>query len=241
VPFAVWCQTLEIVPPGTITTVDLSRPIVPGFKHPLARLFNMAARGFEYVLMQLRVTHFNLFTTQQFVSCLTTCEDEVHRMLSSGAAQCAAISQSDVKDMYTEITHAEIEACVWEVVQRWLASGQGAVLNVAKSGRRGVTPGYAKNPRIAASMRIHCIANILLYELQHAYFHVGCSHIMQQVMGAAMGSKGGPVLAWCVCMINEHRFHASLGRDSRFLKNWRFFDDVWQLLLVPSGEDKEAW
>lgn len=220
---------------------SLSRPIVPGFKHPLARLFNMAARGFAYVLMKLRVTHFNLFTTQQFVTSLTACEEDVYSMLSSGDAQCAMISQSDVKDMYTEITHAEIKSCVWEVVQRWLASSQCAVLNVAQSGRCGVTPGYTKNPRIAASMRIECIASILLYELQHAFFHVGCSHIMQQVMGVAMGSKGGPVLAWCVCMINEHRFQASLGRDSRYLRVWRYFDDVWQLLLVPSGEDKETW
>jgi hypothetical protein len=219
---------------------SLSRPIVPGFKHPLGRLFNMAARGFAYVLMNLKLTHYNMFTTQQFVY-LDAYSGEVSSMLTSGAAQCALIAQSDVKDMYTEITHPEIESCVWEVVQRWLAGRGSAVLNVAKAGRRGVTPGYTKNPRIAASMRVTSIASILLYELQHAYFHVGCQHIMQQVMGVAMGSKGGPVLAWCVCMINEQRFHESLGTDSRYLKVWRYFDDVWQLLLVPSGVDREEW
>jgi hypothetical protein len=48
----------------------LSRPIVPNCKHPLAhRLFNMAARGFAFVLQQnVKISHYNLFTTQQFVT-----------------------------------------------------------------------------------------------------------------------------------------------------------------------------
>jgi hypothetical protein len=57
-------------------------------------------------------------------------------------------------------------------------------------------------------MNVQTIVQIVLYELQHAFFHVGCKHIMQQVIGVSMGSKGGPVLAWCVCMVNEHRFTA---------------------------------
>jgi hypothetical protein len=81
-----------------------------------------------------------------------------------------------------------------------------------------------------------------MYELQHAFFHVGCKHIMQQVIGVSMGSKGGPVLAWCVCMVNEHRFHSSLGVDSRYIRVYRYFDDVWQLLMVPAHvSDVQGW
>lgn len=115
------------------------------------------------------------------------------------------------------------------------------MLSVAKTGRRGVTPGYSRNPRVAASMRVHTIASILLFELHNAYFHVGSSLLLRQVMGVAMGSKGGPVLAWCVCMMNEHRFHATLGVDSRYIRVFCYFDDVWQLLLVPRGIDGDAW
>lgn len=60
-------------------------------------------------------------------------------------------------------------------------------------------------------------------------------------MGVAMGSKGGPVLAWCVCMINEYRFHSTLGVDSRHLRVYRYFDDVWQLMIVPRLEQSEDW
>lgn len=91
-------------------------------------------------------------------------------------------------------------------------------------------------------MRVRTIVQVVLYELRHAYFHVGSKHVMQQVIGVSMGSKGGPVLAWCVCMINEHRFHSSLGVDSRFIRIYRYFDDVWQLLMVPSQvADSAGW
>lgn len=219
----------------------LNRPIVPNCGHPLARLFNMAARGFAYVLMNVKFAHYNLFTTQEFVRKLCDCSSLVARMFADGSVSQVLISQSDVKDMYTEITHAEIESCVWEVIQRWLTARGSRVLNVSKTGRRGVAPGYSKNLKQASTMRVTRIASILLYELKHAYFHVGCKHIMQQVMGVSMGSKGGPVLAWCVCMINENRFHATLGRDSRYLRVFRYFDDVWQLLLVPSDVDGDTW
>jgi len=143
--------------------------------------------------------------------------------------------------MYTEISHAEIERCVWETVERWLSQGRAHILNVSKYGRKGVVPGYSKDTKTASSMRVTSIASILLYELKHAYFHVGSKHIMQQVMGVAMGSKGGPVLAWCVCMINEHKFHSSLGVDAKYIRTYRYFDDVWQLLIVPASVDGETW
>jgi hypothetical protein len=52
-----------------------------------------------------------------------------------------------------------------------------------------VTPGLSKleDTKIAASMRVVEIASILLYELQHGFFHVGCEHVLRQVMGVAMG------------------------------------------------------
>lgn len=221
---------------------SLSRPIVPNCSHPLARLFNMAARGLAYMLMNIRLNHYNLFTTQAFVSQLAACSDVVSDMLSSGEAQAAHISQSDVKDMYTEISHSEIESCVFELLERWQAGRKPAVLNVTKSGRRGVSPGYTCDTKHAASMRVATIVDVVLYELRHAFFHVGCKHILRQVIGVSMGSKGGPVLAWCVCMINEHRFHSSLGADARYIRIYRYFDDVWQLLLVPSGvADAQQW
>jgi hypothetical protein len=39
----------------------LSRPIVPNCAHPLARLFNMAARGLAYMLKHVKLSHYNLF------------------------------------------------------------------------------------------------------------------------------------------------------------------------------------
>jgi hypothetical protein len=219
---------------------SLNRPIVPNCGHPLAKLFNMAARGLAYILQHSKFTHYNLFTTQQLVVELAVSCQAVADMLASGEIVDVLLAQSDIKDMYTEIEHGDIERCVIELLQRWFASGGSKTLNVTKSGRRGVAPGYTKDPAKAASMSVLAIAEIVLYELKHAYFHVGSSHIMQQVIGVSMGSKGGPVLAWCVCMVNEIRFHESLGVDSRYIRVGRYFDDVLQLLMVPA-EQGPGW
>jgi hypothetical protein len=193
----------------------------------------MAARGLAFMLMHVKLSHYNLFTTQEFVQKLAADSQVVADCVSCGEVQEVYIAQSDVKDMYTEISHAEIESCVSELLQCWRREGKPAVLNVTKMGRKGVTTGYTCDRRVAASMRVDTIVQIVLYELRHAFFHVGCKHIMQQVIGVSMGSKGGPVLAWCVCMVNEHRFHRTLGVDSRYIRVYRYFDDVWQLLMVP--------
>lgn len=221
---------------------SLSRPLVPNCAHPLARLFNMAARGLAFMLMHVKLSHYNLFTTQEFVAKLAADSEVVADFVSSGQVQEVCIAQSDVKDMYTEISHAEIESCVSELLLCWRSARKPGVLNITKRGRKGVAPGYTCDRRVAASMRVETIVQIVLYELRHAFFHVGCKHIMQQVIGVSMGSKGGPVLAWCVCMVNEHRFHSSLGVDSRYIRVYRYFDDVWQLLMVPSFvADSRAW
>ena len=128
------------------------------------------------------------------------------------------------------------------VVECWLSQNRAKSLTVNKTGRRGVTPGLSsKDTKTAASMRVVEIASILLYELKHAFFHVGCEHVLRQLMGVAMGSKGGPVLAWCVCMVNENRFHGTLGVDTRYIRVFRYFDDVWQLLMVPAGAESCVW
>jgi hypothetical protein len=202
----------------------------------------MAARGLAYMLMHAPLSHYNLFTTQEFVSRLAVDSEVVADYVSSGEVKEVCTAQSDVKDMYTEISHPDIGSCVAELLCCWRSARKPLVLNVTKNGRRGVTPGYTCDRRVAASMPVDVIVQIVLYELQHAYFHVGCKHIMQQVIGVAMGSKGGPVLAWCVCMVNEHRFHSSLGVDSRYIRVYRYFDDVWQLLMVPSHvADSREW
>ena len=219
---------------------SLNRPIVPNCGHPLARLFNMAARAFAYMLQNAKFSHYNLFTTQQLVSDLARFSQDIADLVGSGEVIDVWLAQSDIKDMYTEIQHVDIENCVMEVHQRWCTARMASVLTVAKSGRQGVSPGYTKNPRSAASMPVLAAIQILLYELKHTYFHVGCSHIMQQIIGVSMGSKGGPALAWCVCMVNEIRFHESLGVDNRYIRVCRYFDDVLQLLLVPSQYSSAA-
>jgi hypothetical protein len=49
-----------------------------------------------------------------------------------------------------------------------------------------VAPGYTKDPAKAASMPLPTVASIVLYELKHdAYFKVGCSHILQQILNCS--------------------------------------------------------
>jgi hypothetical protein len=58
--------------------------------------------------------------------------------------------------------------------------------------------------KIAVTMSIEKNVQIVLYELNHAFFHVGKSHMLQQIIGVGMGSKAGHILAWAVCMVHEN-------------------------------------
>jgi hypothetical protein len=222
---------------------SLSRPIVPNCNHPLGRLYNMAARGFAYVLQHVKLSHFNLFTTQQFVCQLTDLATVVRGMVTAGEVCHVELVQFDVKDMYTEIQHSAIESCMRMVCDAWFSRGGHNTVAVSRYGRRGVTCGRSRSRADAATMPISVIVQILLYELRHAYFRVGTSTMLQQIMGVSMGSKGGPVLAWAVCMASEHMFHNTLRADARFIHVMRYFDDVWQLVLVPAEHraNPSAW
>jgi hypothetical protein len=143
--------------------------------------------------------------------------------------------------MYTEIVHADIENCVRCVLNKWKEQGKPLILNIMRRGRKGVAVGYTADRSQSVSIDVDVIVEMVLYELKHAFFKVGVSHVLQQSIGVAMGSKSGPVLAWAVCMIHEDKFHSSLGSDTRYIHVYRYFDDVWQLLLVPQHVDLVAW
>jgi hypothetical protein len=99
----------------------LSRPIVPNCKHPLARLFNMAARGFGFILQHIKISHYNLFTTQQFVTELAQLSNVVADFCRLGHASDVVCAQSDIKDMYSEILHTAISSSVHYIRDKWLA------------------------------------------------------------------------------------------------------------------------
>ena len=84
-------------------------------------------------------------------------------------------------------------------------------------------------------MPLHVVRDVMLYELRHAFFRVGKTHVLRQAIGVSMGSAAGPVLDWNVCMVHEAAFHRTLGADEHYIHVFRYFDDVWQLLLVPKG------
>lgn len=140
---------------------------------------------------------------------------------------------------YSEILHAAISSSVHYIRNKWLADHRHDSLCINKFGRRGVCLGKSKNSAVAVTMAVDTIIEIVLYELKHAFFHVGKAHVLQQVIGVSMGSKAGPVLAWAVCMVNEHQYHTALGADTRYIHVKRYFDDVWQLVIVPTGKGKE--
>lgn len=62
---------------------------MPNCAHPLARLFNMAARGLAYMLMHVKLSHYNLFTTQEFVTKLAADSDIVAAFPLAKWVKCA--------------------------------------------------------------------------------------------------------------------------------------------------------
>jgi hypothetical protein len=225
---------------------SLSIPIVPNFRHPLGRMFNIAARGLALVLKHVRMSHFNLFLTQQcvteFMAALSTI---VADCWHGGHVRSIVCIQPDIKDMYTEIAHADIRRCphcmyVMHGSHRTAASSANHCASTSLA--EVVLSSAALRPiagLLSAQTLIDAVVSTIVYELLPSFFNVGKSHVLQQTIGVSMGSKGGPVLAWAVCMVHEHMYAASLGADAKFIYGKRMMcGSRWQRLplQLPCSE-----
>jgi hypothetical protein len=90
-------------------------------------------------------------------------------MVDSEEVDCAVIAQSDVKGMYTEISHANTDSCVESNFPRWVDSGKSTTFIIIKHDRCGVSTGASKDPKKAVTIspakskrhpayELHCIA-----------------------------------------------------------------------------------
>jgi len=70
------------------------------------------------------------------------------RSVASGEAARPSSHGMMSRICHTEISHAEIERCVWETVEQWLSQGRAHILNVSKYGRKGVVHGLQQGHKL---------------------------------------------------------------------------------------------
>lgn len=160
----------------------------------------MAARGFAYVLQHVRLNHYNLFTTQEFVTQLTNLRSPAAALVQHDLVCDITLVQLDVKNMYSEIQHDCIQRCLQFVCDAWRRQGGCKSLAVTKIGRRGVAPGRTRSRADAVTMSVTAVVQILLFELQHAFFRVGSSVSLAADDGCQHGQQRGP----CPCLGSVH-------------------------------------
>jgi hypothetical protein len=88
--------------------------------------------------------------------------------------------------VYTEISHAEIMRCTLHIRDFCLAQTTHVKCKSLCADRFG-------RARRCSVVIDRFKGSTILIELQHAFFNVGKSHVLQQTDCVSMGSNGGPV------------------------------------------------
>lgn len=208
---------------------DLSRyrPIVSYAQAPHRVILRSVARGLFFVLQDLPVPHFNLWSAFGVRSGLFhTLENLSQQCESRGFDNIDLRMLSlDIKDMYTALPHAAIRTAVTWCCSEYHRKRRRDRVSIAirgkTDGRRGRTYDTAQRREILLAEMVD-IADI---NLQESFFTAGDLIILQRV-GIPMGCPLSPALAICVCIYAEAMLLLSRAVVERPIVGIRYFDDL---------------
>lgn len=144
----------------------------------------------------------------------------------------------DVKNMYTELRHQDVDNALYQFLQLVRSRLHTLSFHVHKSRKRknafvGVNPGSS----LFYSMPFRILHKYVLWELDNNFFWAG-NVLLKQSIGISMGGSCSPVLAQILCTWCEYTWLSSLGADARFIRGVRFMDD--STLFVVRGHSHLA-
>jgi hypothetical protein len=210
--------------------LNKERPIVPATKHPLRKVFSIAARALVFLIGFVKLSHFNILATKDFKTFVASANDWIRE-------SCDRVIgvTFDVKNMFTDLEHGDtLQSLSWFLDQVKLQSRHPSV-TVTRSGRNGVQFGRNLDTKTVVTVPINKLFNIAKFELEHTFFKVGIDVILHQRIGIAMGGFQSPPLAMIVAACAEFKWLTSLGIDQKRIRGARFVDDAMVLFKGPNA------
>lgn len=206
--------------------VSRYRPIVSCRNHPLARLFNLVARGLMMLLHSPYIRQFTIHTVEEFTTRVVAINEVIPE------DHDALFLPGDIKNMFTNVPHKAALKAVTFVV--WSAYADSKMVHVRRKGRGHAYAGMAPNPNTHAFFRKDQVVDIIAFYLENSFFSVG-NVVLRQVWGVPMGGPPSPAIAICLCAYAEHQFLSSI--DTWKFFGLRYVDDTFLVGIYPRNDE----
>ena len=191
-----------------------ARPITPFCKHPMKRLLNYAAQGWNFLIKQLKGEHFILHKCKDFkakVKQLNKKWKHVHKKESRSW---------DISGCYTHIPKGDVLEALERVIDlvrespalhdvegvfegmkspAIKAKTNKGIINVPKIGKGPAHWGRSSNMD-RVNLTFKQLMDIAKFSLENAYFTMG-DKIVQQTVGLPMGDPLSPAMCIATCAI----------------------------------------
>lgn len=202
--------------------INKMRPIVSYYHHPWKHVLNVAARALTFLMKAAKVDQYVLWQTFDLRRRVKEIDD-----WASGKNEEVLMIGGDIKNMYTVLPHTVIIRAVEWLIDTVRSKIRGSrYIRVRKRGREGVKFGRAVDKSKYTELRTSELLKIVQFDLDNGIIAIG-EILLRQTEGIPMGSPASPPIAILVCVKYEWEFRTSLGKDDRYIRMYRYIDDVW--------------
>ena len=211
------------------------RPIVSYAKAPHRLILRTVARALFFIMQDLPVPHFTLWSAYKAKDGLFNVLNALHRdcvQRDMMNVQLRMLSL-DIKDMYTALPHSAIRSAVAWCCDLYHQLRRRDRVNIAIRGKADGHRGRAYDMAQRREVLLQDVVMITDLNLQEAFFTAGDQFLLQRV-GIPMGCPLSPALAICVCIHAECRVLSSTC-VARPFGGIRYFDDLLLYSVVRVG------
>lgn len=198
-----------------------ARPIAPGTKHPMRKLFHLAGRAWSFIATELGEDNFIIPHGGKVTQFL----EEAQQLSALGTL---AYEIKDVKDCYPKMPKEIIRFAMRNMTKEIeKTKGYEAVDVPSRKSDQCVWKKNRKTAKFRVTMPIQDLLNIMEFALDNAFVKDFDGNIWRQVEGIPMGDPHSPGMTIITCAWMEREWLANLDADAkRHFRAKRFMDDI---------------
>ena len=220
-----------------------ARTITPYYRHPMKKLLKYAAKGWMFIIKQLKGSHFILPTCKDFGECITKCNDDFDQTSD-------IVTKSwDISGYYTNVPKSDIMTAMKTTLKivknnptifdpkgyyadmkspAITAKVHKEMINLPKHGKGSIYWGSShSDDRINLSFKN--LIDIVEFSVNNAFFTLG-DKIIQQTNGIPMGDPLSPAICIATCAMFEMSWFDKLTIENKeHLHIKRYLDDIYMV------------
>ena len=230
-----------------------ARPITPFCKHPMKRLLNYAAQGWNFLIKQLKGEHFILHKCKDFKAKVKQLNRKWKHVRKKESRSW------DISGCYTHIPKGDVLEALDRVIDlvrespalhdvegvfegmkspAIKAKTNKGIINVPKTGKGPAHWGRSSNMD-RVNLTFKQLMDIAKFSLENAYFTMG-DKIVQQTVGLPMGDPLSPAMCIATCAMHEMDWMQTLPEQLKNKVSFdRYLDDIFLITNGVKGKELE--